>query len=302
MSENLVDSIMNGLGTVAPTIRFLVCPHCAGITEHPSTVMPPAACPKCGTATRMTVHPTREIADQKAHNIKEALEVMSKPFTPGAAAPNAAGPAFTTPKPEPHPMNPSTKSAEPVKPIEAAPAPPPKPAATTRKAKPAPAPVAAPAPEVAPVDPIHTALDQTDFKAVRNAAVEKFKYENKINGLDWTEVGVGEVFSVGFTLWQTVEGSRRPSYGFMEIIDTPASFRASLAEAKTVDPMVKIDVAQITGLSEALVPLVYGGVLVASIWDMKTGPMRVMAGTRVRLGAKVSKSGSLLWQVLGIAR
>lgn len=261
--DNVINSIM-GTGE-APKVRFYRCPTCQHVFEHAAETLPPAACPGCQTNTVFRVHPTREIAQAEA----EKAKTVAAPSVPATHAVNADAPA---PSPAP-----TTKS--PAKP----------------KAKPAPA-TAAPA---LPVPPIPANIGSVDHKAERKARIEKFCLDHKINGVSATPVGSGVIDSIGFTRWVEKEGKRVPLTSFLEPTDTPESFKAEFKSAQALDSTVKLDCARVCGLSEELNGVAFAGELTASLYDFKIGHVRVKIGQEVEIGAKIAKSGTLIFQVLG---
>lgn len=272
--DNVINSILGPAATSpeAPKVRFYRCPQCQHVFEHPSETLPPATCPACSMKTVFRVHPTREIAEAEARKANELTK---------AAEPPASVPATHAINPDAHAPNPA-----PAKPA---------------KAKKEPKPATAPAP-VAPipvVPNVPTGFGPVDHKAERARRVAQFIHDHKLNGISVTPVGEGTVDSIGFTRWVEKEGKRVPNTSFLESTDTPESFKAEFKAAQREDSTVKLDAARICELSEELIGVTFGGELTASLYDMQRGHIRAKIGERVEIGAKVAKSGTVIFQVLG---
>lgn len=266
--DNVINSILGPAATDAPKTRFYRCPQCQHVFEHPAETLPPVACPACQTKTVFRVHPTEAIARAEAAKATEALSTPAS--VPATHAVNTDAPA-PTPAPTTKPRK-AAKSA-PVEP-------------------PAPNPVAqAPA----------TSLVQVsgDPKAERKARIEKFVVEHKLNGVSATPVGYGTVDSIGYTRWVDKDGKRVPVTSFLEVTDTPESFKAEFKAAQKDDSTVKLDAARICGLSDELRAIAYGGEITASLYDSVRGHVRSRIGDEVEIGARMSKHGTVIFQVLG---
>ena len=277
---NPMEAINNIIGNAAApttTARWLVCDNCKGITEHDMSRLPPATCSKCLQVTAFKVMPSMDAATRLA---------SAAPVAPVAPAPVA----------------------------EAAPV-------VKRQRKTAPAPVVAepiPAQVAEGVKDLNAAVSthlnhtepevllneqgQVDFKAMREAATNHLIQKFCLNEVDIKEVGQGTIFSLGFTRWVINEnGNRAPSYNFMEMTDTPASFKEELNAARAEEGMVTIDVAKVVGLNAEVAATSFGGELIASLKN-QTGPVRAGLGSRIRLGAKLSKTGRIVWFALGVVK
>jgi len=271
---DIVNSIINGnpaAGSAVPTgsIRFLVCDRCNQIHEHDMATLPPAVCPKCNEQTTFKVMPSAE----KAEALRQSRLRPATP-TPASVAPEAA----------------------PVAPP--APVVPPAPKATRTRRKAEASPALEPAPAPASVDP----SAPVDYKAAREAAAAALIRKYALNEIEIKPVGTGTVFTLGFTRWtENGEGTRVPVYSFMELTDTPQSFKEELNSARSSDGTVTVDVARVTGLVPEVSAACFGGELIASLKN-STGPVRVMAGAHVKLGARLSKSGRLVWFVMGVEK
>lgn len=287
---DIVNSIINGnpaAGSAVPTgsIRFLVCDRCNQIHEHDMATLPPAVCPKCNEQTTFKVMPSAE----KAEALRQSRLRPATP-TPASVAPEAA------PVAPPAPVVPPAQVTQPA-PVQPTPEPPaPKATRTRRKAETAPAPEPAPAP--ASVDP----SAPVDYKAAREAAAAALIRKYALNEIEIKPVGTGTVFTLGFTRWtENGEGTRVPVYSFMELTDTPQSFKEELNSARSSDGTVTVDVARVTGLVPEVSAACFGGELIASLKN-STGPVRVMAGAHVKLGARLSQKGRLVWFVMGVEK
>lgn len=282
--DSVIASIMGGATEPKP-VRFYRCPQCQHVFGHPAETLPPATCPSCAVKTVFRVHPTQAVAEEEA---RKARELIAK-----------ANPV--PPAPAPAPLSvPATQPTAAQSPHEPAPAPE-KPKAARKPATPKPAAQPAPAPTVtepaAPSAPV-----TTDPRAARKAAIEKFVLENKLNCMAATPVGEGVVDSIGFTVWSERDGRRLPGFTFYEPTDTPASFKAELKEAQKTDGTVKLDVVRVRGLPAHLNELVFGGELVANIFDPRSGTVKTKVGDKVEIGARMSKGGTLVWVVTGVKK
>lgn len=282
---DIVNSIINGTpaaGSAAPTgsIRFLVCDRCNQVHEHDMATLPPAVCPKCNEQTTFKVMPSAE----KAEALRQSRLRPATP-TPAPVVPEAA------------PVTPPVPVVPPAQVTQPTPEPPaPKAPRTRRKVEAATAPE--PAPAQASVDP----SAPVDYKAAREAAAAALIRKYALNEVEIKPVGTGTVFTLGFTRWaERDDGSRFPVYSFMELTDTPQSFKDELNSARREDGTVTVDVARITGLAPEVSAACFGGELIASLKN-QSGPVRVMAGASVKLGARLSKLGRLVWFVTGVEK
>lgn len=283
-----INNIIGGTGlpAAASTQRWLVCDKCGGITEHDMATLPPGICPACAQPTSFKVMPSKERAEALAASFRlEKTAPMQTPIPASLLRP-AAAPA---PAPVVAPVAPQPA-------VESAPAEAPKHTRTRRKAEPAPA---AAAPVVA--EPTPVLGGEPDYRAIREAAVNKLVQLHGINEVEIKEVGTGMIFTLGFTRWTEHEGARRPVYSFMELTDTPQSFKEELNAARSEDSMIAVDVARVTGLSAEIAPTAFNGELIASLRN-QTGPVMVTKGAKVKLGAKLSKQGRLIWFVTGVTK
>lgn len=290
---DIVNQIINSpTASAVPngSIRFLVCDRCNQVHEHDMATLPPAVCPKCNEQTTFKVMPSLEKAEAlRRSRLQPAGDVdITKPHPS----------MFAKPAPTPAPVAPAPVQ-EPAPEPSVAPAPvteTPKATRTRKKAEPAPAPTPGPAPVQ------ETAHAPLDYKAAREAATNNLIRKHGINEVEIKPVGVGVVFTLGFTRWmENDEGDRVPVYTFMELTDTPASFKDELNAARREDGTVTVDVARITGLAPEISSACFGGELIASLKN-STGPVRVMVGAHVKLGARLSKSARLIWFVLGVEK
>ena len=261
--------------TAGSSMRWLVCDNCGGITQHDMATLPPGICSSCDQATSFKVMPSLEKA--------QAL-VASKGAAPAPAATPAPAPVVAPVVAE--------RPAEPA-PSEAVV---PKHTRARKKAEPTPA-VSAPA----VAEPLPGLGGEPDYRALREAAVNKLIQSHSLNEVEIKEVGTGMIFTLGFTRWTEHEGARRPVYSFMELTDTPQSFKEELNAARSEDSMIAVDVARVTGLSESIAATSFGGEIVASLRN-QTGPVMVTKGAKVKLGARLSKQGRLIWFVTGVTK
>ena len=285
-----INNIIGGVGAPASTNRWLVCDKCGGITEHDMSTLPPAACPHCTQQTSFKVMPSKGHADALAASFRSKPETSTTDLTkvhpsmlppaPKAETAPVAPPVAHQPPVEPAPAKRTRKKAEPVQIITPAPA-----SACTQEA---------PAPTV----PLG---GEPDYRAIRKAAVNKLVQLHGINEVEIKEVGTGMIFTLGFTRWTEHEGARRPVYSFMELTDTPQSFKEELNAARAEDGMISVDVARVTGLTTEIAATAFNGELIASLRNA-TGPVLVTKGAKVKLGARLSKQGRLIWFVTGVTK
>lgn len=137
-------------------------------------------------------------------------------------------------------------------------------------------------------------------KEVVEARVKELIAKLQLNDLQPKQVGTGVIFSLGFTRWVEREGERVPQTYYMLPTDSPSSFRELYEAVHNADRTVAMDTALVSGLSAELADIAYRGEIEASLWDGKRGRISVMRGAKVRVGAKVSKRGRLLFSVLGV--
>lgn len=302
-TTNPLDAIKNLTNSTPSTTRFWVCPACRFIEEiDMAKALPAPECPGCKTKVQRVARPTAESAQEAIKNLENAarLKAMNQ---------ESNAPVSTPPAPAPAPVEPKL-TAEPklvpekVEPAVAAPA-----AAESRgkrkREKPAaeiPAPLAAaqpePAPEPEPTPAAEPAM--SDAQAARAAAIEAFIAKHKLNSHTFTRVSTGRVHTFGFTRWlEDDAGNRKPLYLFRDIADS-GEYAESLKQARASDGSVATDVVTVTGLSAEVRALVWNGELVASLRDgtQTHGPK---IGSTVHLGAKVSRTGRLVWAVMGVA-
>ena len=273
-----INQIIGNAGAPAgagSSMRWLVCDNCGGITQHDMATLPPGICSTCDQATSFKVMPSLEKA--------QAL-VASKGAAPAPAATPAPAPVVAPVVAE--------RPAEPA-PSEAVV---PKHTRARKKAEPTPA-VSAPA----VAEPLPVLGGEPDYRALREAAVNKLIQSHSLNEVEIKEVGTGMIFTLGFTRWTEHEGARRPVYSFMELTDTPQSFKEELNDARAEDSMISVDVARVTGLTPEIAATAFNGELIASLRNA-TGPVLVTKGAKVRLGAKLSKQGRLIWFVTGVTK
>lgn len=281
-----INNIIGGTGlpAAASTQRWLVCDKCGGITEHDMATLPPGTCPHCTQTTAFKVMPSQGHAQALAASFRPKIETSTTDLT--KVHPSMLPPA---PKAEPAPVAPAVDNQPPVEPA---------PAKRTRKKA---EPVVTPAPAAEQDAPTVPLGGEVDYRALREAAVNKLIQLHSLNEVEIKDVGTGMIFTLGFTRWTEHEGARRPVYSFMELTDTPQSFKEELNAARSEDSMITVDVARVTGLSAEIVPTAFNGELIASLRN-QTGPVMVTKGAKVKLGAKLSKQGRLIWFVTGVTK
>lgn len=275
---NPLESINNIVRSAQPSqVRWLVCRDCGTVIEHDFAHLPPAVCSSCGSKSNHVVLPNPEKAKEAAAQFTKA----DAPLPPGVLKEVVPPPAKV------EPLTPAPDKVDP-------PAPAPK---RTRKANPVTQVVATVAPAIHPSEV--SPGDQIDWEAQRNAAREALTAKFGLNPVEWKPVGTGVIYTFGFSAW---EGSR-PVYGWMELTDTPQSFRAVFDEARASYPAAAMDAAKVTALPEELVPLAFQGMLTATLRPMMAaGGIRATVNAKVTIGAKLSKSGSVVFAVLGVSR
>ena len=283
VNQILSASAAGGIAVSTGSPRWLVCDRCNQIHEHDMSTLPPAVCPKCNEQTTFKVMPSAE----KAEALRQSRLRPATP-TPAPVVPEAA--PVTPPVPVVPPAQVTQPTPEPPAPKA------PRTPRTRRKVEAATAPE--PAPAQASVDPSAS----MDYKAIREAAAAALIRKYALNEIEIKPVGTGTVFTLGFTRWtENGEGTRVPVYSFMELTDTPQSFKEELNSARSSDGTVTVDVARVTGLVPEVSAACFGGELIASLKN-STGPVRVMAGARVKLGARLSQKGRLVWFVMGVEK
>lgn len=276
-----INNIIGGVGAPASTNRWLVCDKCGGITEHDMSTLPPGVCPHCTQTTAFKVMPSKGHAEALAASFRPKVETSTTDLT------KVHPPA---PKAEPAPVAPPVAHQPPVEPA---------PAKRTRKKAEQVVTTAAPAAEQdAPTVPLG---GEVDYRALREAAVNKLIQLHSLNEVEIKDIGTGMIFTLGFTRWTEHEGARRPIYSFMELTDTPQSFKEELNAARAEDGMISVDVARVTGLTPEIAATAFNGELIASLRNA-TGPVLVTKGAKVKLGARLSKQGRLIWFVTGVTK
>ena len=280
-----IHNIIGGVGAPASTNRWLVCDKCGGITEHDMATLPPGTCPHCNQQTSFKVMPTEEHAANLAASFrteKPAVDLTQVPpglLRPGSAFVPASADAPLVPGPAVPPALPAPAKR------------------TRKKAEPAVTPAAA-----EQQAPTPTVLGgEVDYRALREAAVNKLIQLHSLNEVEIKDIGTGMIFTLGFTRWIEHEGARRPIYSFMELTDTPQSFKEELNAARAEDGMISVDVARVTGLTPEIAATAFNGELIASLRNA-TGPVLVTKGAKVKLGARLSKQGRLIWFVTGVTK
>jgi DNA-directed RNA polymerase subunit RPC12/RpoP len=281
-----INNIIGGVGAPASTNRWLVCDKCGAITEHDMATLPPGTCPHCNQQTSFKVMPSQVHAENLAASFrteKPAVDLTQVP--PGLLRP---GSTFV----------PASADA-PLVPGPAVPPAPPAPAKRTRKKA---EPVVTPAtPATEASEPTPVLGGEVDYRALREAAVNKLIQLHNLNEVEIKDIGTGMIFALGFTRWTEHEGARRPVYSFMELTDTPQSFKEELNAARAEDGMISVDVARVTGLTPEIAATAFNGELIASLRNA-TGPVLVTKGAKVKLGARLSKQGRLIWFVMGVTK
>lgn len=285
-----INNIIGGVGAPTSTNRWLVCDKCGGITEHDMATLPPGTCPHCNQQTSFKVMPSQAHAENLAASFRGKPETSTTDLT--KVHPSMFPPA---PKAEPAPVAPAVAHQPPV---ESAPV-----KRKRKKAEPAqiitPAPASACTQEApAPTVPLG---GEVDYHAIRKAAVNKLIQLHSLNEVEIKDIGTGMIFTLGFTRWTEHDGARRPVYSFMELTDTPQSFKEELNAARAEDGMISVDVARVTGLTPEIAATAFNGELIASLRNA-TGPVLVTKGAKVKLGARLSKQGRLIWFVTGVTK
>lgn len=261
---SLDDQIKNLCNPGTPTSeKFCVCRECGQIHKWDTTQAPPAACSKCAKVNFAT-YPNIEAATV-------AWKQFSGPKTPEA-------PVDPTPQTSPEP----TKIRRP------------------RATKP---PVSGPTTDGSPTP---SAMDSDspvsaggEARAARETAEKSLIHTAKINQVTPVEIGTGVVDAIGYTTWVERDGARRPVYHFMELTDTANSFSNRIEEARQEDGNIMIDCARVVDLSDPLHGCVFGGQLVASLRNGRTR-VRALPATKVRIAARLSVNGRLIYNLTGV--
>lgn len=275
-----INNIIGGIGAPSSAQRWLVCDKCGSITEHDMSTLPPAACPHCTQQTSFKVMPSKGHADALAASFRPAAP-KETPTPPNLLRPTPVAPAAD-------PVAPPV-ALEPPTPIKSAPR-------TRKRAEPVEQP---PVAQAAPVAP--TPTEHADPKAAREAAIARLIQTHNLNEIEVKELGQGTVYTLGFTRWTEQDGRRLPVYSFMELTDTPQSFKEELNAARQEDGMIALDVARVTDLTADIFPTTFGGELIASLKNSH-GPVLAARGARVKIGAKLSKLGRIVWFVTGVTK
>lgn len=114
-----------------------------------------------------------------------------------------------------------------------------------------------------------------------------------LNHTDYVEVGAGVVDAIGYTIWN----DSRPEYMIQSPIESAVDFMRAYREDRKTHPGIRFDAAQIQELSPELRPCVFRNQLIASL-VYPGGILRVKPGQNVKIGAKLSSTGSVVWSVL----
>jgi hypothetical protein len=259
------DKILEGIKaeTTGQTgLRYTGCKNCAGIGTWDMSKAPPTTCEKCNTQSGFVLG-------------MSIVEVREKLKT---------GPAVSEPPAPPTPTTPPTPPAEQPK------------TTRTRVNKPK-------ATETKTETATETKVEVTptaDLKELRKQAIDRLVAAKQLNQVDFKPVGRGTVFTLGFTRWVENEHGRVPTYCFKELTDDSQSFRQLLDSARRLDGTVKIDVAMISSIEpNELCETLFGGQLVAGLFT-KTGPLLASIGSHVEIGARVTKTGGLVFQILKV--
>lgn len=275
-TESILNNIKNEIGGKT-TVRYICCGECHGGTTYDLANPLPTTCPTCKAndpkwGVGMSFSEAR-------NNLKTspAPQPAQAPAIAPAQEPKTAKPVAQAPEPKPE-QKPEPKQTK------------------ARVSKPKPEPKAAePTVDPAVSAPVNDAID---LKAQRLAAIDKLISIHGLNTVQFIKVGTAEVYSVGFTSWD----GNLPSYTFQEPFDTAESFRSVLKEARAQDGRIAVDVALMTNIEpQELVNALFQGQLVAGLAS-DTGPIRVKAGDKVKIGARVTKTGGLLFRVLKVMK
>lgn len=268
---------------VFPTekLKWLVCTDCKHIYTHDlSKGVPPTTCPECNSTARQHVALSEENAKAFAEKAKAA-----------AAAAATPAPVQETPEPEP-PKKPRAKKA---------------PAAPTAPVAPAPAPAPSPV-ELKDKEEWqrHIALtvnedgeEIVDYDATHSMQAEWLTKKYALNTLAPSPIGVGVVYAQGLRAWMK-DGTRK-DITKMET-DTPAYWRELYESLRTDSDVSSVEqIVLITDAPEDLTYFTRGGRLVLHA-SLRNGRTRISAptGSKVKLGAFLSKRGSLVWVVMGV--
>ena len=167
-----------------------------------------------------------------------------------------------------------------------------KPAKAKRTQAPKATPAAAPVAETTPLTG-EVAVDGRTPKEKQQAAQKALAEKFNLGHSDYTEVGTGIVDAIGYTVWV----DSKPEYVIQSPIESAVDFMRSYREDRKTHPGVRFDVAQVQELSDELRPCVFRGQLVASL-VFAGGILRVKPGQAVKIGAKLSSTGSVVWCVL----
>lgn len=308
---DVINNLVNAAASQSQ-VRWLMCRECGNVLQHDMSTMPPATpCPACSAAFNRVTFGSKELAEQKRRELREAKGL---PLSPADLA--LLSPATPAPEPQAATTPPTPAPEPPVAPAPVAPAPVAEKPKRNRAPK-ATAPVvpsvqveeSAPVevPEIAaslPGNPVHfVQIPESpveDWAAKRDADKATFLAKFNLSPVAWTPVGSGRLFATGF--WTTNDdGSRRVDW--FEIHDTPASFAARYQEARARDPKTSADQALCNDLSADLLLVAFRGTVTASLRQiLQTTSVRPTYGCRVQLSAKLTEHGNIAFQVTGVSK
>ena len=300
---DIINSLVQN-ATSQSQIRWLMCKECGNVKEHDMSTLPAAdPCPACSAPFNRITLGSRELAEQKRRELREAkglplspadLAKITPPATP-APEPQAA----TTPPtsaPEPVVAEPKTRKRVPKATAPVAPTAPTAPEPAKEIPETAASLGSAPVQLVQLPDPDA----EVDWEAKRAEDRALFISKLQLSPTTWTPVGSGRLFTTGF--WTTNDdGSRRVDW--FELHDTPQSFAARYAEARSRDPKTSADQGLINDLSADIKLVAFRGTVTASLRQaLQHCSIRPAYGCRVSLAAKLTENGNISFQVVAVLK
>lgn len=282
---NPLDAIKSLTNPVQPTTSYWECQGCGktGTGSFPAT---------CQCGARCWPGSTAEEAHQRVCRVKgiaptespATSQPESAPEKPVAPAPVPESPA-TTPAPVPAV---ESKRGRKKKDAEPTPAPVTEPPIPEQSVVPANVPVPEGGMEV---------VEQIDYAELRRAFVNKHQLTEVFK-----PVGEATIESIGFTIWVKQEEGQpnRPMFRWMEPSDTSESFKAEFNRAvqQFGSTQVRMDVYRAAHVSPPdLKRIGFQGELTLNR-NAGDGSVYAVRGDRVRVGARLSKTGSIVFAAL----
>lgn len=149
------------------------------------------------------------------------------------------------------------------------------------------------APEDVAAEAVATFKDERHPKERQKAAQVALIAKLKLDTVNYKEVGEGVVDAIGYTIWV----DNRPQYIIQEPIETAMDMMRQYRADRIEHPGIRFDAARIQNLPDEVNACSFKGQIVATLVH-RSGVYRVKQDEKVKIGAKVSGTGSLVWAVL----